>query len=268
MGVFKTPKQPDPVATANAQAGANRDAATSTQLINMVDQVTPDGSLRYTQDGTTSYTDASGKVVTMPKFTATTTLDPLSSEANTLQKQADVGTNRLANTLLGNAQGTLSAPADYSEDAIRARTEAMINPRLADRFTKDEDATRTNLINRGVREGSQAWNDAMLSFNQGKTDAYSQEALANRQQAIQEIGLGRDRTVNEIGALLGTGQINAPQFVSTPRANVDAAPIASLIMQNAANRTSSHNAMLGGLFGLGGSLLGAAGNYFSPRTRR
>lgn len=265
MGVFKTPKQPDPVSTANAQAAANRDAATSTQLINMVDQITPDGSLRYTQDGTTSYVDASGKTVTMPKFTATTTLDPLSAEANTLQKQADVGTNRLANTLLGNAQTMLASPADYSEAAIKARTDAMINPRLADRFGKDEAALKTDLINRGVREGSQAFNDAMLSFNQGKTDAYSNEALNARQQAIQEIGLGRDRTVNEIGALLGTGQISAPQFVSTPRANIEAAPIAQLISQNAANRTSAANARMGGLFGLGGSLISAGSRMYSGR---
>ena len=257
MGVFKTPKQPDPVATANAQAGANRDGATSSQLINMVDQVTPDGTLKYSQDGTTSFVDSTGKTVNMPKFTATTTLDPLSAEANTLQKQADVGTNRLANTLLGNAQSTLGTPADYSEAAIKARTDAMINPRLADRFAKDEAATRTDLINRGVREGSDAFNNAMLSFNQGKTDAYLSDALGSRQQAIQEIGLGRDRTVNEIGALLGTGQISAPQFVSTPRANVEAAPIAQLINQNYQNRLSGANARMGGLFGLGGSLLSA-----------
>lgn len=261
MGVFKTPKQPDPVATANAQASANRDAATGTQLINMVDQVTPDGTLKYTQDGTTSYVGSDGKTVTMPKFTATTTLDPLSAEANTLQKQADVGTNRLANTLLGNASGALGTPADFSEDAIKARTDAMVNPRLSKRFADDEAALRTQLINRGIREGSQAFNDAMLSFDQGKTDAYSSEALNNRQQAIQEIGLGRDRAVNEIGALLGTGQISAPQFVSTPRTNIEAAPIAQLISQNYQNRLAGHNAMLGGLFGLGGAALGAGARF-------
>lgn len=44
-----TPKAPDPVATANAQAAANKDAAIASQTLSMVDQYTPQGTLRYTQ---------------------------------------------------------------------------------------------------------------------------------------------------------------------------------------------------------------------------
>lgn len=255
MGIFKTPKQPDPYTTASAQAGANRDGAISSQMINMVDQYTPDGTLTYKRVGEDSYVDSQGKTVTQPRFAATTELSPLAQQAKTLEQQADVGTNSLANTLLNNAGASLGTPTDYSEAAIKARTDAMVNPRLADRFGKDEAALRTQLINRGMREGTEGFNDAMLSFNQGKSDAYSSEAINNRQQAIQEMGLGQDRAINQIGALLGTGQVSAPQFVSTPRANVDAAPIASLISQNYQNKLSSSNARMGGLFGLGGSLI-------------
>ncbi len=265
MGVFKTPKF-DAAGAATAQAQANKDAAISTQLINMVDQEGPDGSLKYTQTGQKSYTDpTTGKTQILPSFTATQTLDPLGMEAKTLEKQADVGTNRLANTLLGNASGALGTPADYSEDAIRAKTDAMVNPRLQKRFADDESALRTQLVNRGIREGSQAFNDAMLSFNQGKTDAYSSDALNSRQQAIQELGLGRDRAINEIGALLGTGQIAAPNFVSTPRANIDAAPIAALMQQQAQMKAASQNAMMGGIFGLGSSLIGAGSKMYAGR---
>lgn len=265
MGIFKAPKF-DAQGAATAQAQANKDAAISTQLINMVDQEGPDGSLKYTQTGSRSYTDpTTGKVSTLPSFTATQTLDPLGAEAKMLEKKADVGTNQLANTLLGNASSMLGTPADYSEDAIRARTDAMINPRLSKRFADDEAALRTSLTNRGIREGSQQFNDAMLSFNQGRNDAYSSEALASRQQAIQELGLGRDRAINEIGALLGTGQIAAPQFVSTPRTNIEAAPIASLMAQQAQMRAQSNNAALGGLFGLGGSLIGAGAKLYTGR---
>lgn len=268
MGVFKAPKF-DAQGAATAQAQANKDAAISTQLVNMVDQEGPDGSLKYSQTGENSYTDpTTGKTTVLPHFTATQTLDPLGQQAKTLEKQADVGTNQLANTLLGNASGALGTPADYSEDAIRAKTDAMVNPRLQKRFADDESALRTQLVNRGIREGSQAFNDAMLSFNQGKTDAYSSDALNSRQQAIQELGLGRDRAINEIGALLGTGQIAAPNFVSTPRANIDAAPIAALMQQQAQMKTSANNAAMGGIFGLGSGLLQATGSYFSPRTRR
>lgn len=265
MGIFKTPKQPDPIAMSQAQAGANRDGAISSQMINMVDQNGPSGeSLRYTRTGEDSFVDSTGKTVTQPRFLATTTLNPTQMAALNQEQTLDLNTNTLANRVVGNASGALSSPFDYSEDAIKSRTDAMINPRLADRFGKDEAALRTQLVNRGVREGSEAFNDAMLSFNQGRTDAYSSEALSNRQQAIQELGLGRDRAINEATALGGMQQIAPTQFVSTPRANVDAAPIAQLISHNAANRASSHNAMLGGLFGLGGSLIGAGSKAFFP----
>lgn len=265
MGVFKTPKF-DAAGAAAAQGQANKDAAISTQLINMVDQEGPDGSLKYTQTGERSYTDpTTGKITKLPSFLATQTLDPLGQEAKTLEKQADVGTNKLANTLLGNASGALGTPADYSEDAIKSKTDAMVNPRLNKRFADDEAALRTQLINRGMREGSEGFNDAMLSFNQGKTDAYSSDALNSRQQAIQELGLGRDRAINEIGALLGTGQIAAPNFVSTPRANIEAAPIAALMQQQAQMKQSANNAALGGMFGLGGAVLGAGAKMYAGR---
>lgn len=50
MGIGKdTPKAPDPVKTANAQAAANKEAAIASQTLSMVDQYTPQGNLTYTQ---------------------------------------------------------------------------------------------------------------------------------------------------------------------------------------------------------------------------
>lgn len=262
MGIFKTPKAPDPYASAAAQAGANRDGAIATQLVNMIDQETPDGNLTYTKNGTRTYFDTTAnKDVTLDTYKATQTLNPTQQAAKDQEQQVDLKTNTLAGQLLGNAQGQLATPADFSDAAIKAKTDAMINPRLADRFSRDEAALRTQLINRGMREGTQGFNDAMLSFNQGKSDAYSSEGLNNRQQAIQELGMGRDRAINEIGALMGTGQIASPQFTSTPRANVDATPIAQLINDNYKSRVSNANARMGGLFGLGGSLISAGSKF-------
>jgi hypothetical protein len=249
MGVFKAPKPPDPYATATAQGAANKEAGVTSAEMSMIDQITPDGNLTYKSLGKTT----SGN----PRWQAITELNPIMQEAKTYEQMADRDTNRLATTVLGNAQELLSKPVSYDEESIKARTDRMINPRLADRFQKDESSLRNNLINRGIREGSQQFNDAMLSFNQGKTDAYSSEALNSRQQALQELGMEQREAINTIGALLGTGQISAPQFVSTPRTNVEAAPIAQLINSNYQSKVQRNNAMLGGLFGLGGSLLSA-----------
>lgn len=260
MGIFKSPKAPDPAATAAAQSAQNRDAAVATQLTNAVDQYTPDGNTTWAQDGNWSYVGADGNTVNIPKLKSVQTLNPLQQEAKTYEQQADRDTNKLATTLLGNAQGMLGTPTDYSESAIRARTDAMINPRLEQRFTRDRSALETALAQRGIKQGSQAYSAALGDFEKGRTDTLSQEALSNRQQAITEQGMGQRDAVNMIGALLGTGQIANPQFVQTPKANVAAPDYAGMVYQNYQNKVAQQNAMMGGLFGLGGSIIGAAGN--------
>ena len=60
----QAPVAPDPVKTAEAQGQINQNTATTQQLLNMVDQVTPTGSLTYSQNGSTSYTGAQGATVT------------------------------------------------------------------------------------------------------------------------------------------------------------------------------------------------------------
>lgn len=46
-----TPEPPDPMETAQTQSSMNRDTAITQHLLNMVNQVTPDGSLTYSQSG-------------------------------------------------------------------------------------------------------------------------------------------------------------------------------------------------------------------------
>ncbi|MDF2809888.1 MAG: hypothetical protein K0S56_919 [Microvirga sp.] len=49
--MFDAPEPPDPYATAQAQAGFNQQTALTQQALNMVNQVTPYGSLTYSQTG-------------------------------------------------------------------------------------------------------------------------------------------------------------------------------------------------------------------------
>lgn len=265
MGIFKSPKAPDPAATAAAQSSQNRDAAVATQLTNAVDQYTPDGNTTWAQDGNWTYTGADGNTVNIPKLKSTQTLNAVQQQAKDYEQQADRDTNKLATTLLGNAQGMLGSPTDYSESAIKSRTDAMINPRLDERFARDRTSLETSLANRGIKQGSQAYSAALGDFEKGRTDAFSQEALSNRQQAITEQGMGQRDAVNMIGALLGTGQIANPQFVQTPKANVAAPDYAGMVYQNYQNKVAQQNAALGGLFGLGGSILGAGGRIIGAR---
>jgi hypothetical protein len=73
---LKTPKAPDPVATAQAQSGLNTDTALTQQLVNQTNQVGPWGSTMYNATGSQSYTDSQGRTVSIPQFTQTTTYSP------------------------------------------------------------------------------------------------------------------------------------------------------------------------------------------------
>ena len=245
---------------AEKQAQANKEAAIAGTEMSMVDQYTPDGSLVFKQIGTTD----SGS----PRWAATTTLDPTQQAAYDAQKQVDLKTNTLAGQQLDRATGPLSENADLSDAAIKAKTDQIVNPRLDKRYADEEASLKQSLIIRGLSEGTQAFNDAMLSFNQGKTDAYSTEALGNRQQAIQELLLPRNQIYNEIAALMGTGQIESPKFVSTPQANVQApdyGQVTQAFTQANAAAQQKKAAAAGGLFGLIGSGLQAAGSAYGAK---
>jgi hypothetical protein len=257
MGIFSPPKPPDPVATANAQAGLNKDSAVSTQLVNSTDQITPDGNLTYSQSGNWSYVDANGKTVTVPHMTATQSLNPIMQESKTYQQTAERDSNKLASGLLTNANSILSKPTDYSEASIGDKVSHMINPRLEERFGKDRTNLETALINRGVRQGSQAYDDALQGFERGRTDAYTQEGLSNRQQAINELGLPARDVTNTISTLTNGGQMQAPQFANTPQANIGSPDYMGQVNSNYQAKVSKYNAMMGGLFGLAGAGLKA-----------
>lgn len=238
---------------AQQQQAANRDTAIAGTEMSMVNQVGPYGSLAYRQTGTS----ANGN----PLWTATQSFDPVTQRTLDAEKLLDLKTNRLAVSQADRAARLLSSNADLSDAAIRAKTDLMINPRLGDRFGKDEASLRSSLMARGLREGSEAFNDEMLSFRQGVNDAYTQEGLANRQQAIQELLLPRNQVLNEIASLGSMQQIAGPQFVSTPQTNVQAANFQSVgdaTIQAMRQADQRKQAAYGGIFGLVGNMLGTA----------
>jgi hypothetical protein len=70
----------------------NRDTALTTQAINMVNQVTPDGNLTYNQNGQSSFVDSKGNTVYTPTYTATTTLSP---QQKAIKEQTDAASLNL-----------------------------------------------------------------------------------------------------------------------------------------------------------------------------
>jgi hypothetical protein len=101
-------------------------------------------------------------------------------------------------------------------------------------------------------------------YNQALQGA--QFANTAQQQALAQAIQGRQMPLNEISALMSGSQIQNPQFGAYSGSNVVAAPVfgaAQLQAQNAQNtynqQIAQQNANTGGLFQLGGALLGGAG---------
>lgn len=264
------PTPPDPVATANAQANLNQSTATTQQLLNQTNQVTPDGSLTYNQTGSNSFTGADGKSYTVPQFTATQSLSPAQQKIydllnTTKTNLGQIGVDQSAK--IGDLLGTNV----NLDTATESKIDQLGSARLDPQFAKSEDALRTQLANKGIQPGSAAWNSEMTNFSQGKNDAYNQLYLSGRSQGAQEALTERNQPINEISALMSGSQVSQPNFTNTPQTSVGGVDYMGAVNNNynAANQqyqtqVGANNAMMGGLFGLAGTV-GTAGIKYSDR---
>ncbi|WP_457663698.1 tail fiber domain-containing protein [Sinorhizobium medicae] len=264
--MVSTPKAPDPQATAQAQAGMNRDTAITQSQLNMVNQQGPYGSLTYNQTGTSKFKDSNGNWIETPTYTATTSLSPEQQAILDQTQKANLNLGTIANERSAFLKDYLAQPFD-----VNASTEAKINElgssRLDPRFAREQEALRTQLINSGIRPGSAAYSAAMNDFGQTKNDAYNQLALTGRQQAFQEASYERAQPLNEISALLSGAQVTQPQFVSTPQSNVAGVDYTGLVNNQYNQQVASSNAAMGGLFGLLGTGLTAGIKYSDRRLK-
>src|SRR5258706_13129993 len=165
------PAAPDPVATAAAQGNMNQNTATTQQLLNMTDQVTPNGSLSYNQTGDSSFTGADGKTYTVPKFPATQTLSPAQQQlldlTNATKKNiGQIGVDQ--SEKIGSLLGTNIDLNTATENKIDQLGSARLDPQ----FARNEDALRTRLSNPGNEPSSPALEAEMTQFRQKKNDAY------------------------------------------------------------------------------------------------
>ncbi|MGL6208724.1 MAG: hypothetical protein ACRC14_02700 [Paracoccaceae bacterium] len=234
----------------------------------MVNQITPDGSLTYSQSGTYKYTDPfTGKSYDLPTYTATTALSEMGKKT---KGQNDITQFNLAETgarqsaFLKDYLGEVWNP-DTSE--IEGRLTELGSKRLDPRFAQEEDKLRTRLANQGVTAGSEAWNREMGSLGQSKNDAYNDLMLRGRGQAFGELQAQRNQPINEISALLSGSQVSNPNVSMMQPQGAATTDVAGLINANYNQRQSnwqqqqaSRQSLLGGLFGLGSGVL--TGGFF------
>jgi hypothetical protein len=263
MAMSSTPTTaapPDPVATAAAQAKMNKETAVAQTGLNAINQYSPEGSIEYSQGGT--WADGT------PRFSQTTTLSP---EQRAIFDTNQVTQGNIANIgrdQSGRIGDLLGTPLKMGNEATEARIFDLGMGRLSPQFARDEEGLRTRLVNSGIREGSDAWNSEMERSGRSKTDAINQLLLSGRSLANQELLAERNAPINEITALMSGSQVSNPTMNATPQSQIAGVDYMGAVQNNYNNQiqqqkmqSDSNNAMMGGLFGMGGTLGGAALKY-------
>ncbi len=105
----------------------------------------------------------------------------------------------------------------------------------------------------------------LVNQNQINNQSAATQAGFNNQVALQE----QNQPINEISALLSGSQISTPSFATTPQTTIPTTDYAGITNQGYQNQLAAYNASqansnatMGGLFGLGGSVITGAATIF------
>lgn len=251
---MKAPTPPDPVKTAQAQAGVNLSTAVTQQNLNMVDQSNPWGSVDYSQNGSTRFKDSFGNWVEVPTFTQTTTLSPEQQAIFDKSQAAQTNLAGIAEAQSGRVADALSDPFEFNNQDAADWAFDMGSSRIAPQQARNEAALRSRLVNAGVRPGTAAWDAEMSRMTNANTDQWNQLALTGRSQAFAEDLATRNQPLNEMTALLSGSQVSNPAQMSgaAPQVGVGGVDYAGMVQDNYAAKNANHQALMGGLFGLAG----------------
>ena len=262
------PKAPDPAATAAAQGQWNSFTAQQTQAMNMIGQNSPWGSLDYQQTGTQTIIDPNGKQIQVPQYTANTTLSPSQQAIFDQTQSAEKNLAGIANEQSAWLGEYLNKPFEFNNQDAENWAYDLASQRILPQQQQQQDALRTQLINQGIRPGTTAWNAEMSRMTNANTDQMNQLALQGRSQAFGENIATRNQPLNEIIGLMSGTQVQAPgsTFAATPQVGVGGVDYTGLVNQKYQADVQNHQAKMGGLFGLGASLIKAI--PFSDRRKK
>ena len=252
----------------------------------MVDQYNPWGSVTYNQVGnaftpgtgigteTYFYNPATGEYassggegweqvqgILTPRYSQTTNLSPEQQAIFDQTQQAELNLGTLAAEQSGFLQDYLSEPFSFTNDDATQWAYDLASPRILQQQQQNEAKLRATLINQGIRPGTAAWDSEMARLTMANSDQLNQLALQGRGQAFSEALAGRNQPINEITALLSGSQVSNPAQMSgaTPQTGVGGVDYSGLVQQNYQNQLAAYQSRMGGIGGLFGSVLGAAG---------
>lgn len=254
MDAPSPPTPPDPVKVAEAQTASNKETSQFQAGINRADQFTPQGSVTWTQNGT--WDDGA------PKYVSNQTFSPTEQAIYDANANARLGVGQIAADQTSRIGGLLGKPVDLSNESVSGYLFDLGRKRLDPMFQERQQRLEQDLANKGIGAGTDAYDRAMRGFDQSQNDAYNQLMLQGRGQAVQEMLAARNQPINETTALLSGSQVSQPSFIGNPQTGVANTDVAGIYNNNFNQQMAgynaemaSNNAMMGGLFGLGGAAL-------------
>ena len=236
------------------------------------------GQMWVPTGGSTGHAATQGQWV--PTYTATTKLNP---ELQGVVDKGLINANTSAafeGNLLKNAQEKLTHPLDLSWGNIASNIYGLEKNTLDPQWAHDQEVKDQQLANQGLTPGSQGWGYEQTQFGLNKANAYDKAMLDAQGQAVQDITAEYNSPINMLNALRSGAQVQQPgvgQTAQTSPSQVGAANYAGIASNNYAVGSQNFNsaqqaqqaqyqaqqqhqdALLGGLFGLGGKALGALG---------
>ena len=296
------PPAPDYRGAAVEQGAANLESARVTARLANPNMYTPYGTSLVSYDGDTP--------------TIRQTLTPQAQQTLEAEQRVQTGLanlgekgTRMASTVLdkpfafgGPAVQTSLDTSNIARMPVNAGTtgQEAIMSRLEPSLARARTSTETNLINQGLRPGTEAYDNAIRSLGEQETDQRTQAVLqgigldtaanaqgynqalqggqfANtaQQQALAQAIQGRQMPLNEITALMSGSQIQNPQFSAYQGANVAPAPIANATAQQSAydqnaynQRVATQNANTAGLYSLGSAAIGLSDRRLKSNIKR
>ena len=285
------PPTPDYRGAAVEQGAANLESARATARLSNPNMYTPYGTSLVSYDGDTPTI----RQTLTPQ--AQQTLEAEQRVQTSLANLGEKGT-QMASTVLdkpfafgGPAVQTSLDTSNIARMPVNAGTtgQEAIMSRLEPSLARARTSTETNLVNQGLRPGTEAYDNAIRSLGEQETDQRTQAVLqginldtaANaqgynqalqsgqfgntaQQQALAQAIQGRQMPLNEITALMSGSQIQNPQFGAYQGANVAPAPTFAATQAQGAfdanaynQRVATQNANTAGLYSLGGQAVRA-----------
>lgn len=273
------PAAPDYTGAAKATGESNIQAAIANSLLSQRTQVTPLGTLSYSQTGSTNLPGDPGGLrydattqrwvnapaqpgTAIPQYTSNVTLDPRVQGLLDTSLTQQTGLSNLANSAVTRTGEALDKPfslegasPDYNQqvaDALMARSTRYLDPQ----WQQNEETERTRLANSGFTVGSEGYGKAYDQFARTKDAAYSNardtataaassEGVRQRQQDITEMLLARQQPLQELNALRTGAAPQMPSFTPSGAQSVGGADLLSAANASGAAKNQIYNADVG-----------------------